>query len=135
MAKEIFKTRERMILVMKWDNLIILQEVLNDLGVTYDIRYSKDDTVKLVTVKLNLPNFMVVESILKNQNTVLPVAHVLGKEYGEELEGSCISIPCVVNADGIAKAIKITLTDKEREQVEHSAEVLKNFIDDVMKED
>ena len=67
MAKEIFKTRERMILVMKWDNLIILQEVLNDLGVTYDIRYSKDDTVKLVTVKLNLPNFMVVESILKKK--------------------------------------------------------------------
>lgn len=60
---------------------------------------------------------------------------MLGKEYGEELEGSCISIPCVVNADGIAKAIKITLTDEEREQVEHSAEVLKNFIDDVMKED
>ena len=30
---------------------------------------------------------------------------------------------------------KITLTDEEREQVEHSAEVLKNFIDDVMKED
>lgn len=67
MAKEIFKTRERMILVMKWDNLIILQEVLNDLGVTYDIRYSKDDTVNLVTVKLNLPNFMVVESILKKK--------------------------------------------------------------------
>lgn len=70
MAKEIFKTRERMILVMKvmkWDNLIILQEVLNDLGVAYDIRYSKDDTAKLVTVKLNLPNFMVVESILKKK--------------------------------------------------------------------
>ncbi len=82
-----------------------------------------------------MSTFRIVESILKNQNTVLPVAHVLGKEYGEELEGSCISIPCVVNADGIAKAIKITLTDKEREQVEHSAEVLKNFIDDVMKED
>ena len=67
MAKEIFKTRERMILVMKWDNLIILQEVLNDLGVAYDIRYSKDDTEKLVTVKLNLHNFMVVESILKKK--------------------------------------------------------------------
>ena len=67
MAKEIFKTRERMILVMKWENLTILQEVLNDLGVAYDIRYSKDDTAKLVTVKLNLPNFMVVESILKKK--------------------------------------------------------------------
>ena len=67
MAKEIFKTRERMILVMKWENLTILQEVLNDLGVAYDITYSKDDTAKLVTVKLNLPNFMVVESILKKK--------------------------------------------------------------------
>ena len=67
MAKEIFKARERMILVMKWENLTILQEVLNDLGVAYDIRYSKDDTAKLVTVKLNLPNFMVVESILKKK--------------------------------------------------------------------
>lgn len=67
MAREIFKTRERMILVMKWEDLTILQEVLNDLGVSYDIRYAKDDTAKLVTVKLNLPNFMVVESILNKK--------------------------------------------------------------------
>lgn len=31
MAKEIFKTRERMILVMKWENLTILQEVIRGL--------------------------------------------------------------------------------------------------------
>lgn len=67
MAKEIFKTRERMILVMELKNSTILQEVLNDLDVTYDIRYSKDGTAKLVTVKLNLPNFMIVEAILKKK--------------------------------------------------------------------
>lgn len=67
MAIEIFKTRERMILVMKWEDLTILQGVLNDLDVSYDIRYAKDDTAKLVTLKLNLPNFMVVESILKKK--------------------------------------------------------------------
>ena len=57
-----------------------------------------------------MSTFRIVESILKNQNTVLPVAHVLGQEYGESLEGSCISIPCVVNEEGIAKTIKITMT-------------------------
>ena len=82
-----------------------------------------------------MSTFRIVESILKNQNTVLPVAHVLGKEYGESLEGSCISIPCVVNEEGISKTIKITMTDEEKRQVEHSAEVLKAFIGDVMKED
>lgn len=46
-----------------------------------------------------------------------------------------ISIPCVVNEEGISKTIKITMTDEERRQVEHSAEVLKAFIGDVMKED
>ena len=34
--------------------------------------------------------FRIVESILKNQNTVLPVAHVLDESYGE-LAGSTIS--------------------------------------------
>ena len=82
-----------------------------------------------------MSTFRIVESILKNQNAVLPVAHVLGKEYGESLEGSCISIPCVVNEEGISKTIKITMTDEEKRQVEHSAEVLKAFIGDVMKED
>ena len=54
-----------------------------------------------------MSTFRIVESILKNQNTVLPVAHVLGKEYGEELEGSCISIPCVVNATELPRQSRL----------------------------
>ena len=78
--------------------------------------------------------FRIVESILKNQNTVLPVAHVLDESYGE-LAGSTISLPCVVNSEGIAKTLKISMTEEELEQIKHSAKVLRDFIADVVAND
>lgn len=76
----------------------------------------------------------IVESIIKDQNTVLPVAHVLGEEYGE-MADSCISLPCVVNSDGIGKVLKITMTEEEEQQMAESANKLKAFIQDVCRED
>ena len=78
--------------------------------------------------------FRIVESILKNQNTVLPVAHVLNESYGE-MAGSTISLPCVVNDEGIARTLKISMTDEELKDLEHSAKVLKDFIADVVAND
>ena len=72
----------------------------------------------------------IVESIIKDQNTVLPVAHVLGDDYGD-MADSCISLPCVVNSDGIGKVLKISMTDAEQQQMVHSADTLKAFIKDV----
>lgn len=72
----------------------------------------------------------IVESIIKDQNTVLPVAHVLGEDYGE-MADSCISLPCVVNSEGISKVLKISMTEEERQQMIHSADTLKAFIQDV----
>ncbi len=74
----------------------------------------------------------IVESIIKDQNTVLPVAHVLGEEYGEMAE-SCISLPCVINGEGISKVLKVTMTDEEQQQMVRSANTLKAFIQDVCK--
>ena len=78
--------------------------------------------------------FRIVESILKNQNTVLPVAHVLDESYGE-MAGSTISLPCVVNGEGIARTLKISMTDEELVALRHSAKVLKDFIADVVAND
>ena len=78
--------------------------------------------------------FRIVESILKNQNTVLPVAHVLDESYGD-LAGSTISLPCVVNSEGIAKTLKISMTDEEMERMKYSAKVLRDFIADVVAHD
>lgn len=69
----------------------------------------------------------IVESILKDQNTVLPVAHVLGEEYGE-MAGSCISLPCMIDGDGISKVLKVRMTDEELAKMNHSAKTLKDFI-------
>ena len=78
--------------------------------------------------------FRIVESILKNQNTVLPVAHVLDESYGD-MAGSTISLPCVVNGEGIARTLKISMTDEELVALRHSAKVLKDFIADVVAND
>lgn len=72
----------------------------------------------------------IVESIIKDQNTVLPVAHVLGEEYGD-MADSCISLPCVVNSNGIGKVLKISMSEEEEKQMVISADTLKAFIRDV----
>jgi len=75
----------------------------------------------------------IVESIIKDQNTVLPVAHVLGEEYGQ-MADSCISLPCIINSDGIVKALKLTMNKYEEQQMFHSANTLKTFIQSVCDE-
>ena len=69
----------------------------------------------------------IVESILKDQNTVLPVCHVLDDSFGS-MSGAPISLPCVVNVEGISRVLKVTMTQEELDAVEHSAAVLKDFI-------
>ena len=44
---------------------------------------------------------------------------------------SCISLPCVVNSDGIGKVLKISMTEEEEKRMVHSADTLKAFIKDV----
>ncbi len=75
----------------------------------------------------------IVESIIKDQNTVLPVAHVLGEEYGE-MADSCISLPCVINEDGIRKTLKITMTDEEKQRLISASNAMKAFIQSVVEE-
>ena len=75
----------------------------------------------------------IVEAIIKDQNTVLPVAHVLGEEYGDMAE-SCISLPCIINAEGIRRTLKITMTEEEEAKMAHSAKTLQTFIQNVVED-
>ncbi|MBQ3105114.1 MAG: L-lactate dehydrogenase [Lachnospiraceae bacterium] len=76
----------------------------------------------------------IIEAIIKDQNTVLPVAHVLGEEYGE-MADSCISLPCVINSEGISRALQLTMSKYEEQQMIQSALTLKRFIRSVCGED
>ena len=68
----------------------------------------------------------IVENILNDENAVLPVAHVLGKEFGN-WAGTAISLPCIVNGDGIKTSLEIRMTDEEKEAMEKSVKTLHDF--------
>ena len=61
----------------------------------------------------------IAESIVMNENAVLPVTSLMEGEYG--LEGLCISVPTIVSQKGAEKVLEIPLSDEEKEKLLSSA--------------
>lgn len=68
----------------------------------------------------------IVEKMMKDENAVLPVAHVLGEEFGD-WAGVAISLPCVVGWDGIEKTLSLPMTEEEKAALDNSVKVLRDF--------
>ncbi|WP_218083116.1 L-lactate dehydrogenase [Anthocerotibacter panamensis] len=64
----------------------------------------------------------IAQAILHNQNRVLTVSGLLQGQYG--LEEVCLSLPSVINRQGIAGTINIPLCPDEHQQLRHSARIL-----------
>ncbi len=75
----------------------------------------------------------IVEAIMDDENTMLPVAHVLGEEFGEWSDVA-ISMPCKVSSVGIADAMHISLSVREQEAMDSSVKKLKDFLKQVLAE-
>jgi L-lactate dehydrogenase len=67
----------------------------------------------------------IVESILRDEYSVLTVSTLLHGEYG--LEDVCLSLPCIVNRNGAEKKILFSLSREEEEGFRHSAIILKEI--------
>jgi L-lactate dehydrogenase len=65
----------------------------------------------------------ITQAILRNQNTVLSVSSLVRDFCG--IDDVCLSLPTVVNRTGIAKLLRIQLSDAEADQLRRSAEVLR----------
>ena len=65
-------------------------------------------------------------SILRNENSILPVSTLITDYYG--ISDICISIPSRVNINGVDQYLKLELSDKEEELFKHSAGILKKII-------
>ncbi|XP_078530069.1 L-lactate dehydrogenase B chain [Lissotriton helveticus] len=65
----------------------------------------------------------VVESIVKNLSRVHPVSTMVKGMYGIENE-VFLSLPCVLNANGLTNVINIPLKDDEQAQLKKSADTL-----------
>ncbi|HAL61123.1 MAG TPA: hypothetical protein DCP08_01785 [Chloroflexi bacterium] len=64
-----------------------------------------------------------MESILRNQKSVLPVSSLLQGQYG--LREVCLSLPSIVDRGGVEKILELPLSEIEIERLERSARILK----------
>ncbi|HHZ19480.1 MAG TPA: L-lactate dehydrogenase [Firmicutes bacterium] len=75
---------------------------------------------------IGLALVQIVETILRDEHSVLTVSSLLQGEYG--LENVCLSLPSLVNRHGVAKKLLISLNEKEEEGLRNSARVLQEVI-------
>lgn len=67
-----------------------------------------------------------VEAVLEDQNSVLPVGRLLEGDYG--IADVCLSVPTIVGSNGIREALLPRLSEDEIAGLQHSAAVLKESL-------
>ena len=98
----------------------IYQEVKN---AAYQIIQGKGATYYAIGLAL----VQIVESILRDERSVLTVSTLLTGEYG--ISDLYLSLPCIVGRGGIIKQIRLELTPEELAGLKHSADTLHGFME------
>ncbi|MBN1360447.1 MAG: L-lactate dehydrogenase [Sedimentisphaerales bacterium] len=62
-------------------------------------------------------------AILRDERSVLTVSTLLQGEYG--LNDICLSVPCIIDRDGVERVVDAELSPQEQEGLERSAETLR----------
>jgi L-lactate dehydrogenase len=68
----------------------------------------------------------IIRAILHNENAVLTVSTLVPESLG--LGEVSLSLPAVINRDGVARVLPVSLNPSERKALETSAEILKGHI-------
>jgi L-lactate dehydrogenase len=68
----------------------------------------------------------IAESILRDENSILTVSTLLDSYY--DISDVCLSIPVILNRNGVSKTLKIVLDKSEITSLQASAKVLKDVI-------
>ncbi|HMA68079.1 MAG TPA: L-lactate dehydrogenase [Desulfosalsimonadaceae bacterium] len=71
----------------------------------------------------------IVESILRDQKSVLTVSTYLEGEFG--LSAVCLSVPAIVSAEGVERIIAYDLPDAEKAALKASAEIIARTVADI----
>jgi len=98
----------------------IYQNVKN---AAYDMIDRKGSTYYAVALAIR----RIVEAIVRDENSVLTVSSYLEGEYG--LSGVCLSLPSIVNKNGMQEVLDIPLSDDEYSNLRKSGETLKKVIE------
>ena len=68
----------------------------------------------------------ITEAILRDENSILPVSSFIKDYYG--INDICLSIPSLINKNGVEKFLRLELSPREQLLFKKSAEALKKVI-------
>ncbi len=92
----------------------------------------KDAAYKIIEAKgatyyaIGLALARIVQAVLRDESSVLPVSSLIENYY--DINDVALSLPSVVDRNGVNKFLKINLSDKEIGELKHSAESLKDIL-------
>ncbi|MGL4761614.1 MAG: L-lactate dehydrogenase [Sarcina sp.] len=69
----------------------------------------------------------IVEAILRDENSILPLSSLFEGQYG--IEGVHLAVPTIVNRSGAKKVLEMPLSELEKSRLKESAELLKSHIE------
>jgi L-lactate dehydrogenase len=69
----------------------------------------------------------IVQSILRNQNRVMTVSSLINGFEG--IDDVCLSLPAVVNRQGVSRILNLSVSPTEKQQLQNSAKVLRQTIE------
>ncbi len=71
----------------------------------------------------------IVGAVLRNERSVMTVSSLINGAYG--INDICLSIPCIVNANGVEQITNAHLLDDELKALQNSAAILKKTLADL----
>ncbi len=71
----------------------------------------------------------IAQAILRDQNRVMTVSCLVGGLYG--IEDVYLSLPAVVNRQGVNRIVQLSLSSEEEQQFKHSAQLLRQAIEEL----
>lgn len=97
----------------------IFNEVKNS---AYEIINAKGATYFAVALAVQ----RIAEAIMRDEHSILTVSSILQGQYG--ISDVAISVPTVVDRNGINRVLEVPLSENEQRLLKHSAETLKGII-------
>ena len=100
-----------------------LDKIYNQVrNAAYEIINAKGATYYAVALAVE----RIVEAIMRDEHSILTVSSIMQGQYG--ISDVAISVPTVVDRNGINRVLEVPLSENEQKQLYHSAETLKSII-------
>ena len=70
----------------------------------------------------------ICEAIVRNEKSILPISSLMNGEYG--ISGIALSMPAIVNRNGVETHVPLQLNDEEVAALKKSAATLQQIMDE-----